>query len=203
MAALVGKDVIRVVPAGARIAPVASEAWPQFSMRRVLRYASLSLERRGELDVALARLLSSRVALGGCRSRECGFGNRFGGANQTSETFFFEHVGGASFVGAKRSAHAACLLTVSPGIGGLCWRPKLARWSPSGSPSTVARFPDHGANVDPVRRRVRMRRAKGVAGERIRAGIPTGDQNLSTRSGAARPRCGKRKAGLKPGTFLL
>jgi hypothetical protein len=68
-----------------------------FLMRRVLRYVSLGLERRGDLDVALARLLSSCVALGGCRSRECGFGCRLGGVNQSSEKSL-EHVGDASFV---------------------------------------------------------------------------------------------------------
>ena len=48
-------------------------------MFRMLRYASLRLERRGDLDVAITRLLPSRLALGGRRCSERGFGDWFGG----------------------------------------------------------------------------------------------------------------------------
>jgi hypothetical protein len=68
MAALVGKDV--ELPPGCprwREDCAGSQRGMagHFLMRRELRYAGVGLERRGDLDVALARLLSSRAALGG------------------------------------------------------------------------------------------------------------------------------------------
>ena len=76
MAALMRKDV--ELPAGnPRLGEDVTGVHPglavQFHMLRMLPYASLRLKRRGDLDVAITRLLPSLLALGGRWCSERGF----------------------------------------------------------------------------------------------------------------------------------
>jgi hypothetical protein len=83
MPALVGKDI--ELPAGSprrRNDMTGSQpgAAAQDLVDSVRVYASLGFERRGDLCVAVTRLLTSRLALGGRWCPGCGFGH-LGGDN--------------------------------------------------------------------------------------------------------------------------
>jgi hypothetical protein len=82
MAALMSKDV--ELPAGSPcwsedVTGVHPGVAVHLLMLRMLSYASLGLERRGDLDVAITRLLPSRLVLGSRWCPERGFGDRLGG----------------------------------------------------------------------------------------------------------------------------